>query len=118
MTAATAFDSPELKEKLDKLGVSLFTIPPPEGEELHRLEGWRDNIERYGQDLWAIYHWIVKAQDGNTLDDLFPGSGQVGRMWDEWRQQPTIPIEAPGPSAVKRAGRRALAKADHPGLIA
>ncbi len=55
-----------LEAKLAALGCSLISIPAPTGEELHRLEGWRDNIERYGQALWSIYHWIVKAQDGNT----------------------------------------------------
>jgi hypothetical protein len=64
--ASTPLVSPDVEAKLAKLGVSLLTIPPPTGEELHRLEGWRDNIERYGQDLWAIYHWIVRAQDGKT----------------------------------------------------
>ena len=58
--------SPEAEEKLAQLGVSLLTIPAPQGEELHRLQGWRDNIERYGQALWGIYHWIVKCQDGHT----------------------------------------------------
>lgn len=58
--------SDETREQLSKLGVSLLSIPAPEGEELHRLEGWRDGIERYGQDLWAVYHWIVRAQDGKT----------------------------------------------------
>jgi hypothetical protein len=53
-------------EKLAQLGVQLFTIPAPTGEEKFRLEGWRDSIERYGQDLWGIYHWIVKAQGGST----------------------------------------------------
>lgn len=46
--------------------VYLLTIPAPTGEELHRLEGWRDGIERHGQDLWGIYHWIVKGQGGST----------------------------------------------------
>lgn len=67
---ASIFESPEqqadVEAKLAKLGVTLLTIPAPTGEELHRLEGWRDNIERYGQDLWAIYHWIVKGQSGQT----------------------------------------------------
>lgn len=67
---ASIFESPEqqteVEEKLAKLGVRLLAIPAPTGEELHRLQGWRDGIERYGQDLWAIYHWIVRAQDGHT----------------------------------------------------
>ncbi len=56
----------DLHEKLAKIGVSLISIPAPTGDEKLRLEGWRDGIEKYGQELWCIYHWIVSAQDGNT----------------------------------------------------
>ena len=64
------FESPEqetkLKEELAKINVQLFTIPAPTGEELHRLQGWRDTLEKEAQYLWSIYHWIVKCQDSNA----------------------------------------------------
>ena len=59
-------DKPELHEKLAQIGCQLISIPPPTGDEKLRLEGWRNGIEKYGQELWTIYHWIVWAQDGNT----------------------------------------------------
>lgn len=82
---------------------------------------WRDKPESYviGQKPVAFCRWMfawLGAEPDDTLDDLFPGSGQVSRVWEEWRLQPELPLEAPSPSAVKRAGRRALAKADHPRL--
>ncbi len=82
---------------------------------------WREKPESYviGQKPAAFCRWMfawLGADPEDELEDLFPGSGQVGRVWDEWRAQPALPIEAPGPSAVKRAGRRALAKADQPSL--
>jgi hypothetical protein len=52
----------ELKEKLN---VHLFSIEFSEEDNL-KLSGWRDGIEKYGQELWQIYHWIVYAQDGHT----------------------------------------------------
>ena len=68
MTESELFGSPEqereLREKLAGIGVHLLTIPAPVGEELHRLQGWRDGIEEHGQELWGIYHWIVKGQGG------------------------------------------------------
>jgi len=59
-------DSPELQEKLAKLGVTLLRFPPPTGDEKLKLEGWREGIEKYGQELWRIYHWIISVQDGKT----------------------------------------------------
>ncbi len=80
---------------------------------------WRDKPDNYviGQKPAAFCRWLfawLGADPDDELDDLFPGSGQVGRVWDEWCAQPALPIEAPGPSALKRAGRRAFTKADHP----
>lgn len=58
--------SKEVEEELkEKLGISMFTIQFSEEENM-RLKGWRDGIEKYGQELWQIYHWIVWAQDGKT----------------------------------------------------
>jgi hypothetical protein len=42
--------------------------------------------------------WIFEAlgaRDGDTLDDLFPGSGAVGRAWDRWAGSPALPIFEP-----------------------
>ncbi len=84
---------------------------------------WREKPDSYviGQKPAAFCRWMfawLGADLEDELDDLFPGSGQVSRVWEEWRAQPELPLEAPSPSAVKRAGRRALAKADQPSLLA
>ena len=34
---------------------------------------------------WAIE--MVGAEPGDTLDDLYPGTGIVGRTWDAWRSE-------------------------------
>lgn len=63
-----------------------------------------------GQKPAAFCRWLfawLGADIDDELDDLFPGSGQVGRVWNEWRLQPTLPIEQPSPAAVRRAGKRA-----------
>lgn len=80
-------ENQELKDKLGKLGIQLISIPPPTGEELHRLEGWRAGIEEHGQALWGIYHWIVKAQDGQ-------GHG-IYRLRD-WLEQFNVPDNTDG----------------------
>ena len=80
---------------------------------------WREKPDSYviGQKpepfcRW-VFHWLGGRPE-DTLDDLFPGSGNVGRAWDAWRSQPSLPL-APSPSAVKRAGRRAAAaRTDEP----
>lgn len=62
-----------------------------------------------------VFEWLGAAPD-DTLDDLFPGSGQVTRTWEEWRQQPGLLLQR-SPAAQKRADRRELAKKlDHPRL--
>jgi hypothetical protein len=38
----------------------------------------------------AVCRWafeVVGAQPDDELDDMFPGSGAVGRAWDAWRRQ-------------------------------
>lgn len=41
---------------------------------------------------------LLNAQPGDTLDDLFPGSGAVGAAWAEWVGEksplPQLPLEA------------------------
>lgn len=44
----------------------LLTIPAPTGDEKLRLEGWRNGIVEYGQELWCIYNWLLSVQDGRT----------------------------------------------------
>lgn len=46
-------------------------------------------------------HWVfglLGAKSGDTLDDLFPGTGSVGAAWAEWVGEksplPTLPLEA------------------------
>ena len=83
---------------------------------------WRPKPDSYviGQKPTIFCAWLFRwlgAESGDELDDLFPGSGQVGRAWDAWRQQPSLPLGR-SPQAEKRAERRSLAKAltEHPKL--
>jgi hypothetical protein len=83
---------------------------------------WRPIPDSYviGQKPEAFSRWVFEwlgARPDDTLDDLFPGSGAVGRAWDAWRSQPGL-LMARSPTAEKRAGRRAGVKAlrTHPRL--
>lgn len=81
---------------------------------------WRPKPDGYviGQKPEAFCRWVfawLGAQSGDTLDDLYPGSGQVGRAWETWCANPRLEL-ALSPAAQKRADRRARAKADHPTL--
>ena len=85
---------------------------------------WRAKPDSYviGQKPEAFCRWVfgwLGADPDDTLDDLFPGSGNVSRAWDAWRAQPGLPISL-SDAANKRAERRAIEKslADHPGLLA
>ncbi len=75
---------------------------------------WRPKPHSYviGQKPEAFCLWVfawLGAQPQDTLDDLFAGSGAVGRAWDRWCLQPSLPVSR-SPAAEKRAGRRALKK--------
>jgi hypothetical protein len=84
---------------------------------------WRPKPESYviGQKPERFCVWLFEwlgARPGDELEDLFPGSGQVGRVWERWSSQLTLPL-ARSEAAEKRAGRRALKKAlaAHPQLF-
>lgn len=83
---------------------------------------WREKPESYviGQKpdrfcVW-MFEWLG-AQQGDTLDDMFRGSGQVGRVWERWANQLTLPLGRTQ-AAEGRAQRRAYEKtlAAHPTL--
>lgn len=41
----------------------------------------------------AFAAWVfslLAAEPSDTLDDLFPGSGGIGRAWDDWTRQPSL----------------------------
>jgi hypothetical protein len=47
-----------------------------------------------GQKPAAFCRWVfglLAARHGDEIDDLFPGSGAVGREWDAYRAQPWLP---------------------------
>lgn len=51
---------------------------------------WREKPDSYviGQKPEAFCLWMfawLGAEPNDTLDDLFPGSGNVARAWDRWR---------------------------------
>lgn len=76
---------------------------------------WRDKPDSYviGQKPKPFCMWLfawLGAEPGDTLDDLYPGSGNVGEAWREWQAQPTLRM-ALSPAAEKRAERRAAEKA-------
>lgn len=83
---------------------------------------WRARPDTYviGQKPEAFCMWLFQwlgATPADTLDDLFPGSGNVGRAWDKWCDSPMLRFSL-STSAEKRADRRAADKAlkDHPVL--
>ena len=81
---------------------------------------WRPKPDTYviGQKPEVFCRWLFEwlgARPDDTLDDLFPGSGNVGRAWEAWQQQPGLFL-AQSPAADKRAERRARAKDDAPTL--
>jgi hypothetical protein len=82
---------------------------------------WRAKPESYviGQKPKAFCRWMFEwlgARPDDTLDDLFPGSGQVLETWDEWKAQPGL-LLARSADAEKRADRRARARAHEPALF-
>lgn len=52
-----------------------------------------------------LFQWLG-ANPVDSFDDLFPGSGAVGRAWEEFSAQPALPAEP-----TMRSKRRARAKA-------
>lgn len=54
-----------IDQELANLGVSLLTVTFTPEEQL-KIKGWREGIEKYGQELWEIYHGIVTAHNGST----------------------------------------------------
>lgn len=79
---------------------------------------WRPKPDTYviGQKPGPFCVWMfgwLGATGEDTLDDLFPGSGAVGREWDRWRESPpllTIPSER------RKRRQRARMLAEHPTL--
>lgn len=80
---------------------------------------WRPKPDSYviGQKPVPFCRWLFEwlgAEPEDSFDDLFPGSGAVGRAWDEWRAQPSLWA---GPPSVRRnRRRRAQMLAAHPQL--
>ena len=62
--------------------------------------------------LW-LFEWLGAHPD-DEFDDLFPGSGAVGRAWDIFSAQTRITIPEANGRAVRRAQERALRS--HPRL--
>lgn len=82
---------------------------------------WRDRPDGYviGQKPKAFCRWLFEwlgADQDDTLDDLFPGSGQVSETWREWVAQPGLPMFRSA-AAEGRAARRARANASPPDLF-
>lgn len=61
------------------------------------LAGACSNMEDHsvpGQKPSAFCRWmfgLLGAEQGDEMDDLFPGSGAVGREWDAYCAQPWLP---------------------------
>ncbi len=81
---------------------------------------WRPRPDSYviGQKPEAFCMWLFAWLGGapeDSFDDLFPGSGAVGRAWARFVQQLPLPNPVDTPRSEKRARKRAL-KA-HPSLL-
>ena len=53
------------------------------------------NVMR-GQKPLMVIRWLFQAaglEPSDELDDLFPGTGAVGRAWRTFQQQPPLPLE-------------------------
>ncbi len=82
---------------------------------------WRAKPDTYviGQKprpfcVW-MFTWLGAVPCHNdTLDDLFPGSGNVSRVWDDWSTRPPLFIVVPSERRLRRQRDRALA--EHPTL--
>lgn len=82
---------------------------------------WRAKPDSYviGQKPATFCKWVfawLGAEAVDSLDDLFPGSGNVAQAWDDWCRFPRLELSV-SPSAEKRRDRRAQAKADPPSLL-
>ena len=58
---------------------------------------------------WLFGLLVAKPED--ELCDLFPGSGAVGRAWQQWTQQPTLFSAMGGPRSGENAYRQELSLA-------
>ena len=82
---------------------------------------WREKPDSYviGQKPDAFCKWVfawLGAEADDTLDGLFPGSGNVQRAWESWSAFPRLRFSL-SPAAEKRAARRARAKDESPSLF-
>lgn len=62
--------------------------------------------------VW-MFQWLGARAGEDTLDDLFPGSGAVGREWEKWCAQPSLLTI---PSDRRQRRERARLMAVHPTL--
>lgn len=69
-----------------------------------------------GQKPDDLIRWVIGllgAQPGDTIDDLFPGSGAVSRVVDAWERQQVLDLQPtldgePGRPPLTRRPRRGL----------
>lgn len=93
----------KLRDELGKIGCELLTIEFSPEDNL-RTEGWRSGIEKYGQELWCIYHWTVWAQHGSTHG--------IYRLRD-WLEQFNIPDNTGGAHWVRDIQSAAVPAVGH-----
>ena len=103
-------------------------IPHPGGprdwiQEEPEAFQWRAKPDSYviGQKPERFCRWLFEwlgAEPGDSLDDLFPGSGAVSRAWNLWSAQPTLWQDVRSDAAEGRRQRRQREKllAQHPTL--
>ncbi len=76
-----------------------------------------------GQKLATFCEWVIRclgAEADDSLDDLFPGTGIMGAVWERWRGQLALPLSyAPHSSGTQRPqhARNELAAAHGGGLF-
>jgi hypothetical protein len=88
------------------------------------LTGGCNDLENHsvpGQKPSAFCRWVfglLGAGHDDELDDLFPGSGAVGRAWESYRAQPWLPAVSKLHSREAPARReRRLAREGAPTLM-
>lgn len=70
-----------------------YLVHPPEQWTREARADRAAGVHVIGQKPRVFCRWVFEAlgaQRGDTLDDLFPGSGAVGREWDAWSAQPQL----------------------------
>ncbi len=68
-----------------------------------------------GSKTASFCAWVIEclgAEPGDSLDDIFPGTGVMGATWDSWRTQTRLPVIVPM-KQLSHANRTNLVRRTH-----